>query len=331
MKTSPAISIVVPVHNTEPYLERMMETVRRQTIWPEIEVILVENGSTDASLAKCRELADRFPGQVRCLVSEKKGPSEARNAGIEVADGDCLMFLDSDDTIEPEMCESLLRLKDEHQADSAICNFILDYGDGTTKHYFPDTGKVTLLTPEQCAYNTIMEKITSQPGVRIFNRSFFDKRRFPEGIFYEDHDAIYRWVSEMNRIVYIDAPLYHYSVRSGSTTMSTNGSPKKIIDHFRADRNRLPFVQNETRFSAAQKKAAIRHIVRELLINLKNYIHLRPNCSEWYNDPQLQQLFASFLSATESFSACTIGFHAATRRMMIKRFPQCYFRKYNSI
>lgn len=314
MSKKPLISIIVPVHNTENYVARTVESLQKQTIWDDIEVILVENGSTDRSPELCREFAAADPDHIRWMVSDKVGLSEARNAGLERVRGEYVMFVDSDDFIDPEMCGTLLKAKIEHNADVAICNFLLDFEDGATKHHFADTGEVSVLTPEQCAYNTIMEIHTSSSCVRLYDRGFFDKRRFPEGVYFEDHDTVYRWMSEMKRIVYVDSPFYHYYMRETGITHTAFSSVKKLEDCFNAEAHRILFITGYPQFSVEQKRLAVRHVVAQMLQLLKSCITLESKKRNPYESELLGNMRRDFLNLTGQAGMSLLG-----RKLTIKR------------
>lgn len=129
-------------------------------------------------------------------------------------------LIDADDFIDPEMFEQLIDAKNSTGSDTAYCNFVLEYIDGKLESPFPNTGNIEKRVPEDVVYDTIMEKSTSSSCVRIYDRSFFDTRKFPEGVKYEDHATLYRWMSEMGSIVHVDKPFYHYCLREGSITQT---------------------------------------------------------------------------------------------------------------
>ena len=124
----PLISVVVPVFRVEKYLERCVRSILSQT-WRDIEVILVDDGSDD----RCPLICDGFAGsdsRVRVIHKPNGGLSSARNAGIDAAAGEYLMFIDSDDYIEPEMAEKLYDALIESGADMSLCGYRCVGDDG---------------------------------------------------------------------------------------------------------------------------------------------------------------------------------------------------------
>ena len=100
------VSIIVPVHNTEQYLPTTVESLLAQT-YKNIEIILVENASTDGSLALCHALADKYD-RIKVIHTDIAGPANARNMGIDAATGEYIGFVDSDDTVDPDMYEKMI-------------------------------------------------------------------------------------------------------------------------------------------------------------------------------------------------------------------------------
>lgn len=118
------ISVIVPVYNVECYLKRSIESLQRQTL-KDIEIILVNDGSTDRSLNVCLEY-QKHDKRIRVIDKPNGGVSSARNAGLEIANSKYIGFVDPDDWVEPRMYESLLRRIEETQADVCMCNYVVE-------------------------------------------------------------------------------------------------------------------------------------------------------------------------------------------------------------
>ncbi len=272
----PLLSVVIPVHNIKLYLERCVASLAAQTIADRMEVIMVENGSSDGSLAECRRLAGIYPF-IKVVVNDVLGPSAARNLGVEHACGEMVGFVDGDDYVDAEMFGTLVSAAKNAGADSAYCNYMLEYEDGSVKHPFGDSGKTCRRETGDVVFDIITEKSTSSPCVRIYPREFLATRKFPVGEFYEDHSTIYRWMADMDGIVHVDAPFYHYCIRTGSTTQTTVGGTSKTKDYFYADVNRIPFVKNYHGFSKEQRCKALERVVRCTLAHVKGFIMAMEN------------------------------------------------------
>lgn len=283
----PKISVIIPVHNVEPYIDRCVMSVRNQTL-QDIEIILVENLSTDNSLKKCREHEAADP-RVKVLVLDVAGPSSARNAGVKAATAPYIGFIDSDDWIDPETYETLLGAAKRHNVEMAYCNYRLDYEDGSFKSVFPDTGKTTPVDIPQLQRDIILERSTSSPCVRIYPREFFDTRQFPVGKFYEDHATMYRWIGCYKRAVYVDIPFYHYFMRKGSTCHSYSTDTGKIIDLFNAEYERLEYIEQHGIFTDPDElREARTHIIKQSISHLKTYISAIGRSN--FNDAELKRM-----------------------------------------
>ena len=128
---TPLVSIIVPVYNASRYIDRMINSVLKQT-YSNIELILVDDGSTDNSFQICSKysIADN---RVRVFSQQNSGPSAARNLGINKAHGEYLNFIDSDDWVEPDYIESFKIDGQNHSADIVFCGILKDYGKGNTE------------------------------------------------------------------------------------------------------------------------------------------------------------------------------------------------------
>lgn len=124
------LSVVIPVYNAENYIERALESVLRQTR-PVYEVVCVDDGSTDGSLRILNEYA-KHDRRIKVLHKENGGSTSARKAGVRIARGDYITFVDADDFIEPQMYEEMMELAVRHKADLVTSGLIRDYGDSVT-------------------------------------------------------------------------------------------------------------------------------------------------------------------------------------------------------
>ena len=121
------LSIIIPVYNKEQYIDGCLTSILNQT-FTDFELILVDDGSTDGSAAVCRRFADA-DHRISLITKPNGGVSSARNTGLSKADGKYIGFIDSDDAIEPDMYELLIRNAEQYQADVSICRL---------KTIFPD-------------------------------------------------------------------------------------------------------------------------------------------------------------------------------------------------
>lgn len=205
----PLISVIVPVYNVEKYLEYCVDSIQKQTI-KDIEIILVDDGSPDNSGVICDRLAAE---DNRIVVIHKKnaGLSSARNAGIDVARGQYLGFVDSDDWIEPDMYEYLLNLIMEYDADIADCDMLeTSLRDYTIQ---PQKDHIELLDRSGALdvfFRISKSNINYCVCDKLFKRDVFEQVRFQEGIIFEDIDFNYRALVTISSVVVSDSQKYYY-------------------------------------------------------------------------------------------------------------------------
>ena len=214
-------SIVVPVYNVEAYLDNCLASLQAQD-FADFEVICVNDGSTDGSREILSEWESRFP-QMKVIDRENGGLSAARNTGLETASGDYVVFVDSDDWVEPTM---LSRLAEEAHGEDMICFACRK----------SDSGATDTLIPEQSDgwnyYNRHALEHHEVPFVcvwqRCYRRKFLLENNlcFREGILHEDNEFTPRACLNAKRIKVIPDVLYNYRIRSGSI-MTTRGLRSK--------------------------------------------------------------------------------------------------------
>ena len=193
---SPKVSVIVPVHNTAQWLDRCVESVRAQTL-RDIEIILVENRSTDAS----PELCDAYPAadaRIRVLHLAEAGLSRARNAGLAVATAPYVGFVDSDDYIEPDMFRRLYDAAVESGAQIAYGDLI--YEEEGTPQPAESAGPVTVRTPDEVLCDLLLERISASACTKLFDRTLFEGLQFPLDVWFEDHRVVHEWVARCRRI-----------------------------------------------------------------------------------------------------------------------------------
>lgn len=213
------ISVIVPVYNVEKYLGCCVESLCRQTC-SDIEFILIDDGSTDASGKLCDEYA-REDSRIRVIHKENGGLSSARNEGISCARGQYIGFVDSDDFIHPQMYTSLYNMIEEYHAEIAVCRF--GYVEETAKQYEKHTDGEIIgdFSGEQALWNLMSSDSMLNSGImcdKLFDKTLFDEIRFPVGKYHEDEYVIYKLFHHANKVVYSSYPYYYYRKRGGSIT-----------------------------------------------------------------------------------------------------------------
>ena len=212
-KKSPEISIIVPVYKVEKYLNECIDSILAQT-FTDFELILVDDGSPDNCPALCDAAAEK-DSRVRVIHQQNKGLSGARNAGINVARGNWLGFVDSDDMIDPTFCEKMLHAAVQAGAEMAVCNILRMKENKARDSYQEHCLKDEVLSREE-----IVHRIQLSPFymvmTRLCRREVFEKIRFPEGKNYEDAFTAPEILERVNKAACVAEPLYQYRLRSGS-------------------------------------------------------------------------------------------------------------------
>lgn len=220
MERNPLISVVVPVYNVEQYLHRCVDSILAQT-YEHLEVILVDDGAKDSSGAICDDYAGK-DSRVKVIHKENGGLSSARNAGIDIARGEYLAFVDSDDWVEPDAYGYMLQRMLEYGV-KLVCGGRYDVNGGTGEK------KIGLCFPkEECVTGEeLVRRIFTWDGCdssacdKLYHRSLFAQYRYPLGKVCEDVPVTYLIVLQAGQAVLCDKPVYNYFHRPGSITTAS--------------------------------------------------------------------------------------------------------------
>ncbi len=217
MDKKPLISVIIPVYNIKEYLPRCVRSVSAQT-YKNLQIILVDDGSTDGTAPLCDELAR---DDYRIMVHHKKngGSSSARNAGLKLAEGEYIGFVDSDDYIEPEMYERLLKGMEESGAYIAQAgrDEIDEQGNRLPDICVPPD-KDTLYPAKDFLRELLLHKGDCSFCTKLFRRELFEERSFPEGKLNEDFRLLLHMLSEGEQILSLPYRGYHVFYRQGSNS-----------------------------------------------------------------------------------------------------------------
>jgi glycosyltransferase involved in cell wall biosynthesis len=199
------ISVIIPVYNTAAYLPRCLASVLGQT-YRDLEVILIDDGSTDDSAALCDDFA-RKDARVRVIHQENGGLSAARNAGLDAACGDLIGFVDSDDWIEPDMYAYLVDLLEQDTSDIAEIMLEVAYSDDHRMRQLSEQKK--LLEGDDILIHYFRHNEFAM-GLRLYKREIFDEVRFDVGRMNEDVVAGFLTLSHAERLTTSNQPKYFY-------------------------------------------------------------------------------------------------------------------------
>ena len=214
MINSPLISVIVPIYNVERYLEKCIHSILNQT-YQNLEIILVDDGSPDNCGAICDQYSD-VEQRIKVIHKQNGGLSDARNKGIDASSGEFLVFVDSDDTILPEMIEKLYRRIVIDQSDMAFCGYkqVNQYGEFLSEVALPDN-VLTGFDALKVSYESqgVLYTITWN---KLYKRHLFQSIRFPVGKYHEDEYTTYLILDQCRRISIIREALYIYYQRADS-------------------------------------------------------------------------------------------------------------------
>ena len=204
------ISVIVPIYNVEKYLVRCIDSIISQT-YKNIEIILVNDGSPD----NCGSICDKYAQQdarIRVLHKKNGGLSDARNCGVEVASGEYITFIDSDDFIAPNYIEYLYNLLIENDADISCCCSIKTGNDSVKFGTDNTTHSVQVLSGEECCYalfgNLYLTLVTAWG--KLYKSKVVKKYPFPIGRKHEDEATTCKYYYDAKKVVVSNAQLYAY-------------------------------------------------------------------------------------------------------------------------
>ena len=250
----PLISVIVPVYNVEKYLDACVESIVNQT-YKELEIILVDDGSLDRCPEMCDEWAKK-DSRIKVIHKENGGQGEARNFGIEIAEGDYIGFVDSDDVIRPEMYDNLLKEMFVRGADMIQCA-MFKYTEFPLKELPEKNECISILefSPVEAVGRLITDELITSTCPSVLIKSETAKAvPFDLGMINEDVMWIYRALCESKKIIITSEELYGYYQREGST-MNCVYTEKKF-DALKALRMRADSIKEDfPQFSALAEKA----------------------------------------------------------------------------
>ena len=214
-----AVSVIVPIYNTRPFLEECVRSILNQQFSEPFEVLLVDDGATDGCDVLCDELAAQDK-RIRVFHQENQGLSGARNTGIDAARGRYYAFVDADDVVHPGYLQALYDACETHDAYMAICA-VEDVNEGGTSQDPPEytlpaetgvfVGKDLLnrfYAPNGTYYTVAWNK--------LYRAEVWKLLHYPEGRLHEDDFVAHRLFWRCDKVVCLDAPLYNYRLRKGS-------------------------------------------------------------------------------------------------------------------
>jgi len=262
------VSVIVPIYNVEKYLEKCLISITHQS-YKDIEIILVNDGSTDGSLSICQKY-EKIDTRIHLINKSNGGLSSARNAGIDFSSGEYLVFIDSDDFIHLKMIEYMLTSIMKDKTDICICNIQDFYKD---KILFPideiktEPNKSILSSQEVIGwFFGLKGKIATVSCNKIYKSILFENIRFPIGKIHEDVFVTYRVIQNAQMITFIDNPFYFYLQRNDSITKIRFND--KSYDYLEGFKNMIDNIKYDEVYVKKN------HALKKYYTVLKNYYFL---------------------------------------------------------
>lgn len=216
----PTISVIVPVYKAEAFLGDCIESIRNQT-FPDLELILVNDGSPDDSGRICREYAEK-DSRIRYLEQENQGQAAARNNALAQSTGKWICFVDSDDVIHPQMLEILYRGAVEQNAPISMCGY-LESPNIPEDFFWPRTAAFAVRSMAEPQLLELYDR-EAYPGwmacTKLVRREIVENYPFTPGRVFEDNEAVSRWIYQAGVLASTEEVLYYYRTNGDSTTKS---------------------------------------------------------------------------------------------------------------
>ncbi len=303
------ISVIVPIYNVEPYLRRCVDSILAQK-YRNLEIILVDDGSPD----DCPQICDEYAAQderIKVIHKANGGLSSARNAGLDAASGDWVSFIDSDDWIEPDMYEVLLRNAGNANAEISVGGVndeLVDQDRVTvTKTTYHGALKQETLSPTEAMARYFTTSWAAWD--KIYRKELFQTIRFPVGEINEDEAIVLKLLDTCTAVSYTNQVFYHYIHRAQSIT--TSAFSEKKLAWYRHCQDNLRWIQQYhpelAAFADKRLCSSILWTLREIALSPQNFDEIAGS---------LQQ---DIRSNYHKFFKCALS-RSERRRLLVLRF-----------
>ncbi len=244
------ISIIIPVYKVEKEISRCLNSIINQT-YAKLEIILVDDGSPDKSGLLCDEFANA-DDRIKVLHIDNGGAARARNVGLAVATGEYIGFVDSDDYIDRNMYEIMMKAIEETGADISAVGIIREDETSGSKSVIRTPNHQTLYSDEETLREILRSRyVGSSVWSKLYKKECWEKVKFPEGQINEDTKIIFE-LHKGRTLVHTATPAYHYMVRENSVTSTLSLQDLQITMN-----NATSFIEKAKSFSAELVQDAI--------------------------------------------------------------------------
>lgn len=228
MNRDPLISVIVPVYKVEKYLDQCVQSLLSQT-YGNLEIILIDDGSPDLCPYLCDEY-EKNDDRVRTVHKGNEGLASARNLGLDIANGDLIAFLDSDDWLDLDAYERLLNAMKEKDADIVCMEGTHTDGENFYERCFYCKSTGIVISGVELTKQILLDNVASYVVVGLYKRECWQNIRFPVGRLYEDLPTTFRVFERANRVTYVDETFYKY--RENKQSISYTPNPVKTYHQF---------------------------------------------------------------------------------------------------
>ncbi len=272
MSSNPALSVIVPVYNLVPYLTEGVESILNQS-FEDLEVLLVDDGSTDGSAQLCDTLSQQDK-RIKVFHKDNGGQASARNFGLEQARGNLIGFVDGDDWIEPDFYTCLARQMDQFEADLSACSFVKV--TDRKQLCFQSVWESSQMLPPVEALRLMFEKtgMRYSPCDKLYKHRLFEGIRYPEGCLYEDKATTYKLLHQSQIIAYSPSTKYHYYVRADSVMRRPLTESNMAI--FKVNEALIDFLKTHYPELTARAEASYAEECEHLLARIVSENYLAP-------------------------------------------------------
>lgn len=268
------ITVVVPVYNVVNYLSRCVNSIISQT-YRNLEIILIDDGSTDESLEMCKLLAEKDK-RIKVVHQENRGLAETRNRGMELATGEYICFIDSDDYIDNSMFETLLKTIEKTNADVCEGSFYIHLKNSDIKDVSCEQKGIKYVAGKENLINAYSDATILIPAWdKLYRLSSIKDIKFDKECFKEDSDYIYRLCMAEKTFALVPIPFYHYVKRKSVSITGNKISPKLFtLQNWGKSAYEQVLSQGEEYRDAAEKILynSLVHILRNFMRDYKGQI-----------------------------------------------------------
>lgn len=271
------VSVVVPVYNVKKYLNKCVNSIIAQT-YDNYEVLLIDDGSTDGSAEICDSFAEQCE-KISVYHKENGGLSDARNFANKYLKGDYIVYIDSDDYVDPDYISVMVECREKYDAALVIASYIDEDESGKVLSKKTFNNKITVYDAKLALEEMCYEKtICTAAWGKLIKRELVFENEFPKGMLYEDLATMYKIIGSCSTVVYVDRSVYHYIQRNGSIRFSKY-SPK-VLHVMQAAENLLDYVEKyypDIRSAAIQRYFFSANEVYVRAFNEKDFLKITAN------------------------------------------------------